>query len=74
MCTKRRLIYLHDILGVSENELIHKVYSALKKQPLKCDWVLKVGEDMAKIDLNMEENEIKSKSKPELKKIVEIKG
>ena len=55
MCTKRRLIYLHDILGVSENELIHKVYSALKKQPLKCDWVLKVGEDMAKIDLNMEE-------------------
>ena len=73
ICTKRRLIYLHHILSVSENELIFKVYSAQKEQPLKGDWVLKVGEDMAQIELKMEENEIKSKSKAEFKKIVEIK-
>ena len=73
ICTKRRLMYLHHILGVSENELFHKVYNAQKEQPLKGDWVLKVGEDKAKIELDMEENEIKTKSKTEFKKIIENK-
>ena len=35
--------------------------------------MLKIGEDMAQIELKMEENEIKTKSKAEFKKIVESK-
>ena len=73
ICTKRRLMYLHHIVSVSENEIIHKVYSAQKNNPVKGDWVLKVGDDMAKIGLNIEENKIKSQSKAEYKKIVDGK-
>ena len=64
-------MYLHHIVSVPENELIHKVYSTQKHNPVKGDWVLKVGEDMTKIGLNIEEPEIKSKT--EYKKIVEEK-
>ena len=71
ICTKRRLMYLHHILSVSEQELIHKTYNAQKESPLKGDWVLKVGEDMEKIELNMEESDIKIISKKDFKKIVE---
>jgi hypothetical protein len=67
ICTKRRLMYLHHILSVSENELIYKVYNAQKEQPLKGDWVLKVGEDMDNIDLKLEERDMKYKSKDEFK-------
>ena len=74
ICTKRRLVYLHQIVSVSENKIIHKVYSAQKNNPVKGDWVLKVGDDMAKIGLNIEENKIKSQSKAEYKKIVDDKN
>ena len=54
ICTKRRLMYLHHIVSVPEDELIHKVYNAEKNNPVKGDWVLKVGDDREKIGLNIE--------------------
>ena len=37
---KRRIMYLHHILGKSPDELIHKVYMAQKSNPVKDDWSL----------------------------------
>ena len=47
-------MYLHHIVSVPEDELIHKVYNAEKNNPVKGDWVLKVGDDREKIGLNIE--------------------
>ena len=66
-------VVCHREISVPEDELIHKVYNAEKNNPVKGDRVLKVGEDMEKLGLNIEENEIKSKTTAEYKEIVEEK-
>ena len=46
----RRLLYLHEILSRSENELIHKMYLAMEEAPLKDDGIHLVRKNMANID------------------------
>ena len=36
--SKRRLMYHHNIVSRDTSELVHRVYSAQKRDPLKQDW------------------------------------
>ena len=56
--TSRRLNYLHTILSRGDNEITKKIYFAQKNDPIKGDWALQIKEDILKIKLNMDENDI----------------
>ena len=71
--TSRRLNYLHIILNRSDEELTKQIYTAQKLDPIKGDWAQNVGEDMKKVDLNMEEGQIMKMKKSAFKNIVRRK-
>ena len=68
--TSRRLNYLHTLLNRSDNELTKKIYMAQKKLPIKGDWAQKVWEDMEKVQLGIEENDIMKIKKSAFKNLV----
>ena len=67
---QRRLMYLHNILKKSENELIRKVYETQKSLPTKNDWYQQILEDKDKIGLSLSDKEISNMSKDTFKTIV----
>ena len=69
----RRLSYLKHILTVNEHELISKVYYAQKRKPTKNDWFLTITKDRTKIELNLNDEKIKSLSKKKYKSILKKK-
>ena len=71
--TVRRLLYLHTILKRHKSELINKIYTAMKEDPLKDDWIHLVDQDKKDIDLNLSDIEIESLSKAKFKTIIKNK-
>ena len=69
----RRLSYLHHILKRKESELIHRVYHAQKRQPVKGDWVNLIEDDLDCLSINLKENEIQKMNKNKFKKYVKGK-
>ena len=67
---QRRLMYLHNILKKSENELIRKVYETQKSLPTKNDWYQQIVEDKDKIGLSLSDKEISNMSKDTFKTFV----
>ena len=55
----RRMIYLKSILSKHEDEVVPKVYFAMKKSPLKGDWYKLVESDFEKIGMTVDETAIK---------------
>ena len=60
--TSRQLNYLHTILNTKDNELTKNIYMAQNKT-MKGDWAQKVGEDITRVQLDMDENNIKNMNK-----------
>ena len=69
----RRILYLQNILKRHEDELIKRVYYAMRYSPLKGDWSNTVFEDMQSIGLNESEEVISQMSKTAFKTIVKSK-
>ena len=55
--TVRRLLYLQTILRRNKKELISKVHCAMKENPIKGDWILKVLEDLTSLGTSLDKEE-----------------
>ena len=55
--------YLHHILSRDSIELINRVYCAQKRRPVKDDWYLTIQTDLADLDIDLSEDQIKSMNK-----------
>ena len=69
----RRILYLQNILKRHEDELIKRVYYAMRTSPLKRDWSNTVIENMQNIGLDLSEGGISQISKIAFKTIVKSK-
>ena len=71
----RRLLYLQTILKRHKKELTSKVYFAMKEEPLKGDWIMKVKEDFLSLGTTFEQEEetLTKISKEELKRYLKEK-
>jgi hypothetical protein len=52
------MLYLKTILSRHEDEVIRRVYQAMKERPLKGDWYIRVSSDFEQVDIPMDEEEI----------------
>jgi hypothetical protein len=67
----RRLLYLQTILKRNENELTKRVYTSMKENPVQGDWINLVKEDLEKINMSLDQEElIKTISISKFKSIV----
>ena len=57
--TVRRIMYLKNILNKHENEVVIKVYSAMKNSPLKGDWYNVIQSDFERIGMTLNKKCIK---------------
>ena len=55
----RRMVYLKNILSKHENEVVQKVYRAMKSDPLKGYWYNLLVSDFQKIGMEINESKIK---------------
>ena len=69
----RRLNFLWYILNENDDTLINQFFMAQLNNPVKDDWVSRVKQDLHDLELNLQFDEIKSKSKNEFKGIVRSK-
>ena len=70
----KRLSFLHHILSCDEDRLIHQVFWAQGKSPVKNDWVLQVKDDLKSLDLDyLTWENIKNLKKEDFKEIYENK-
>lgn len=63
----RRIMYLHNILNKSSNELIHRVYLAQRDNPTKGDFVELVKADLERIGIDYDEEWFKGLTKVQFK-------
>ena len=70
----RRLMYYQEILKRHEKELVKRVFTAMKIDPLKGDWINLIIEDLKYLDMTVDnEEEIKNLSKNEFRRLVKNK-
>ena len=69
----RRLLYLHNILQKSENEMIRKVYEMQKIDTSQGDFVELVNKDKDNLGLNLSDSEISTMNKAKFKKVIKAK-
>jgi hypothetical protein len=65
--TYLRLMYHHHILTRDQNETIHKIYQKQKVEKLKGDWFQLLQNDFQFIEMEMNEEDIRSMSKYQYK-------
>ena len=68
--SKRRLMYLYQILTRDKSELISKVYHSLILKPVKNDWFSMIEHEKKLYNINFTDEEISKMSKKQYKKIV----
>lgn len=66
----RRVLYLQNILKRDKDELVMRVYTARKNDPLKGDFYQIVKDDLEDLDIKMNETEIKQMNRSKFKAIV----
>ena len=71
--SKRRLLYLWNILKQNENELVRKTYKAQKLAHTKHDWFLMIKDERTKYDIDLTDEEISKMSKYKFKSLVNRK-
>ena len=71
--SSRRLMYLHNILKQQDEELIKRIYCAMKESPMKDDWVINVEKDLNELGINLSDEEIFKLTKSQFKLIVKAK-
>ena len=60
----RRMTYLKNILNKHEEEVVRKVYSAMKNKPLKGDWYNLIQSDFERIGMTLPGRKMYSRSTP----------
>ena len=67
----RRLMYYQEIIKRHTNELVKRVFTAMKKDPIKGEWINLVIEDLKYLNMTLEDGEdIKNISKNEFRSFV----
>ena len=69
----RRVMYYWGILQKSDTELVKQVFRAQQLSPVKNDWCLKIEEDLAYLDINLNESEICAMKKHKFKSYLNTK-
>ena len=69
----RRINYLHTLVQLKDEEMLFRFFEAQWKYPVKNDWVNQVKEDLVDFDLDLNLDDIKTKSKNVFKKMVKNK-
>jgi hypothetical protein len=54
----RRILYWHTLLKRPKEELTSQVYYAMKENPLKGDWINLLKEDLEKVELSLNDEEL----------------
>ena len=72
MLSKRRLMYLWNILHRNENELLKRFYIAQKLSRTKNDWTELVDKDKSDLGIDLTDDEISRMKESEFKNIVNI--
>ena len=67
----RRLMFLHYLLSLPENQLLARIYRAQKTDPVKNDWCLQVKEDIEFFSLSVTEDDIKMMTTGNLSTLME---
>ena len=57
----RRILYWHTLLQRHKEELTSQVYYAMKQSPLRCDWINLLKDDLEKVNLTLEDEELVAK-------------
>ena len=57
----RRMLYWHTLISRSTEELFRQVYSTMKEQPIKGDWIFLLKEDLERVGLGLEDEKSISK-------------
>ena len=64
-------MYYQEIMKRHENDPVKRVYTAIKKDPIKGDWINLVVDDLKFLDMTFEdEEEIENLSKNEFRSVV----
>ena len=71
---KRRLMFLHYLLNLDENEMLHKFFHAQWVNPNSNDWTLSIREVLNEFEIRIDLSYIKSMSTGQLKNIVNKKA
>ena len=66
-------MYLHYLLSLDENELLFKVFQAQQENPVRNDWCQTVRDDLDKLNINLNNKEIKRIKREAFKKLVKKK-
>ena len=66
----RRIMFLHYLVCLDEEETLNKVYKIQKAEPIKNDWTLQVERDLADLNLKIDDKELKATSKENMKEKV----
>ena len=67
----RRLLYWQNVICRKKGELINQIYSAMKDNPIKGDWIHLVVDDLKKINMSLEnEKHVQKMTKKEFKDII----
>lgn len=70
----RRIMYYQYILKQEEKSLLQRMLKAQERNPTKNDWILEVRKDLEELKINLNDEEIKKKTKEEFKRIVKRNG
>ena len=70
----RRILYLHYLLRLKESEMLHQVFMAQCKYPVRDDWIFAVKQDLSDLKINLSFEEIKRKSEWSFKRLIKIKS
>ena len=68
--TSRRLNYLHTVLSRSDSEMTKRRYLSQKSNPIKGNWVHHIKEDLEKVGIIQDDNEISAMKKSAFKSLV----
>ena len=66
----RRILYLHNILSRHEDQLVRRIYSAMKESPVKGDWIIMVKDDMSSLNMTLSDDDISAMGKIDFKVLV----
>ena len=70
---KRRLMYYWNILQMTDDELVKRVFHIQSIAPCKNDWVLQIADDLRCCKIDKNEEEIKKMKRYSFKKLVNQK-
>ena len=69
----RRVMYLHYLANLSEDDMLHKMFLTQWKYPVRGDWTEQTKQDLKDLDIQISLDQLKSKSKGSFKRFLKKK-